>query len=351
MDYINIISKKMIFFIFIALLLLGVLINPESAQNVENMGSSEQIVSTSYVSSSRFPITPFFDEEFSVTKRILNLDSDNFFINDSIFLLVEIKYRGPSELHSVEIWEQPDKNLKIINSSCPYVTNSIAEIFRPERYLTWECRSNEPYLNYSFSTLKTAQSIVYLYSIKGLKSGSFNTYTVVRKPYFEGSKDYYYKLPIAVRDISPQFQFLFEVSKITAEQNEPVPITYRIKYLGGTPNNPCNYTIIVDESDRYKLDRQVIPNQSFSKNIFKAISVTARYEEPGVYGLPGIQVADQHFTPPQYITISSSSERYINTTTISIASALIAFLSLLANIYIQRLDLPLKPKMNPKPKR
>lgn len=238
--------------------------------------------------------------------------------------------------NTFQIWEQVDPNLEIINYSQPYLTRSVSNIFYPDSVIDQNFSENSSqFLVYNISKVYPLESVIYSYWVKGTKAGSFNTYTIINS-LGEGRSDYYYEYQLNVSEISPRFQYIYDIGKLAAEQNEDVPITYRLNYLGGFPRDSFEYPIAFDKSDRYILDRYFVPNQSFSKNNLSTISIIAKYPKAGVYSVPGLRIGGQYFTPSQFVTIKPKIEKYINSITISILSTAIALISLIANLYNKR---------------
>jgi len=268
----------------IIILISIIIINIALGQVSREFISPSLVETSSFAGESRGPsvvyINPFSEVPFSITKKIIDQTSNELYVNDSIYITVEIKYSGSAPIDNLRIWEGVDSGLEIIGNSSAYITTSPNEVINagngPNRvhlrniYDDRVKISEKDLENRSFNVYATkilnGQSIVIVYQLKGLKAGTMNTYTIVRyyKDY-SSMKDYTSSLSINFKEPSPQFQTRFDVRKLTAVEGEDIPLTYRISYMGGMPYNPCGFDVIYDTSEDYSLDK----NQSQNVTLFK----------------------------------------------------------------------------------
>jgi hypothetical protein len=280
------------------------------------------------------------DSSLLIEKTPIDFEGNGFFANDPLLIKVEISSLNQS-LKNLEILESIDHHITITSHSHEYAdsTSSIPSGL-PQNWnglsdLASDCPMSGDDFQFRKPDLNPGERIIYVYRAIPTKSGIYLTKTEATYEGDKGSKELDLTLPLSIMDKNPLFQLVsINPKKTVAECEEKIPISYSLRYLGGDNCSLCNHIVNIDNSNDYSIDNTKF-RVDFTKGEIKTLETSIRYHNAGSFTVPGLKISGRNYEPQELVTITITSpiSKYLNTTTISLFSLLIALISIIFNIY------------------
>lgn len=307
----------------------------DTQKNIDDSSSSKRSALTQ--SYANYPVT--------IYKRILNESyDDNYYINDYIYIYVEIKcYRAVDNLY---IWEQCDPGLEIDQCTKPIRTSDINETFDIYKHFehfknnnTYNIYNDTNKIHYIFKDLAPTESIIYVYRCSPSKNGVLSSYTITRVYDNPNYNDRYEPLDVNVISSKPQFQIELDNIPTKIDADTPLDIRYFVTYIGGANDDGfCNVSIEFKENQLDYLfldDKKLINTTKFELNKPLVVERKIKYIRHDMCSIPVIWINSDPWRSGEKILVEGTGDKLWNLIYAIIISLIAGSAPTLLMLYIQ----------------